>query len=109
MNELLIYTLTTLIAVSTGVTFGAASASPVRVLATVAGMLSTLAVIVAAFAVGTAAPWMAPLFAVVAGVTALLVAAGVRTAEPGLIGEPYWRRVSLIAFHNGRLRTVESN
>ena len=109
MDEMLIYTLTALIAVSTGVTFGAASAGPLRVLATVAGTLSTAAVVIAAIAIGAAAPWTGPLFAIVAGLTALLVAAVARAAEPGLVGEPYWRRVTLIAFHNGRLRTIESN
>ncbi|MFV0375279.1 hypothetical protein [Microbacterium sp.] len=109
MNEMLIYVLTALIAVSTGVTFCAASAGPLRVLTNTAGILSTAAVVIAAVVIGAGAPWMGPLFAIVAGLTALLVAAVARAAEPGLVGEPYWRRVTLIAFHNGRLRTVEGN
>lgn len=109
MNEMLIYTLTALIAFSTGVTFGAAPAGTLRVLTSVAGMLSTVAVVIAAIPIGAAAPWMGPLFAVVVGLTTLLVAAVARATEPGLVGETYWRRVTLIAFHNGRLRTVEGN
>ncbi|AUG29748.1 hypothetical protein [Microbacterium hominis] len=109
MNEMLVYTITALIAVSTGMTFGAVPASPLRVITTTAGVMSTVAIVIGAVVIGPEAPWMGPLFAVTAGLSALLVAAVARSAVPGLIGEPYWRRVKLIAFHNGRLRTVEGH
>lgn len=110
MNEYLIYVLTALIALSTGIAFGAASAiNTVRVLSTIAGILSAAAVVIAAVVLGGTAPWTAPLFAVLSSATALLVSAATRASEPGLLGEGYWRRVTLIAFHSGRLREIEGH
>lgn len=104
--ELLVYALTALLGVAAGMAF-ATPAGRYRVFGTLSGALTTVSVVVVAVAVGSHAVWMGPLFALTAAVTALLVSAVLQADHPGLLAEPYWRRVILIAFHQRRLAAVQ--
>ncbi len=104
--EITAYGVTALVGVSSGLAFGAAGATAHRSLGYASGVLSTVAVVVVAFALGGRAPWIGPVFALVTVLTTLLVAAAVLRGHPGLLTEPYWRRVILLAFHRSRVDSV---
>ncbi|WP_426324174.1 hypothetical protein [Microbacterium sp. E-13] len=106
ISEFTTYGVTALVGVSAGLAFGAADATAHRWLGYASGVLTTIAVVVVAFALGSPAPWIGPVFALVTVPITLLTAAGVLRSHPGLLTEPYWRRVILLAFHRSRVDSV---
>lgn len=108
LPELAVYVLTALVGVAAGIAF-AAPAGAYRVLGSVSGLLTTVAVVVVAFSVADQAPWIGPVYALVSVLTTLLVSASVQGGEPGLLGEPYGRRIVLLAFHRRRLASLRAS
>lgn len=108
LPEIAVYGLTAAVAIAVGVSMTAPATGPTRWLGCVSVALITLVVVVAAFALAGHAPWMGAVYALVAGVTVLLVAAAVQRDRPALLAEPYWRRVVLIALHGRRLASVDT-
>lgn len=105
MNDVITYAVTVLVGIAAGIVFSAPVTRGFRPLTTFAGVTITIAVVLFATTVGSATTGLGPTYALVAAVTALLVSASVRSGEPALLAEPYWRRVVLILFHPGRLRS----
>jgi len=102
LPEPVVCALTPLLGLAAGIAF-AAPAGKRRIFSTLSGALTTVSVVAVAIAVGSHAVWMGPLYAVTAGLTALLVSATLQVDHPGLFAKPYWRPVVLIAFHQRRL------
>lgn len=108
LPELAVYVLTSLVGVAAGIAF-AGPAGAYRVFGYVSGLLTTVVVVVVAFSVADQAPWIGPVYALVSVLTTLLVSASVQAGEPGLNGEPYGRRVVLLAFHRRRLASFRAS
>lgn len=107
-----VYLLIALLAVSAGIMFGVEIRPPFRWAGVVAGVLVVGAVVGAGIILGRETPWSAPLFAVVAPVTAVLISAEARRDEPLFRAQSYWQRVLLIvssgsAGENARPETGE--
>lgn len=95
-GEVLAYILTAALAISAGLTLGAARSSRHKAASLVAGLLVVASVVIASIAAGTHAPWMGPIFAIVAVLTTLLTAAAASGGDPALRGESFGRRVALV-------------
>ncbi|MFS0895000.1 hypothetical protein [Microbacterium sp. 179-I 3D3 NHS] len=95
LNETLVYVLTGALAVSAGIAMGVQTKA-LRWAGFSAAILITGVVVITGFTIGAAAPWMGPIFAVIAALTSVLIAAASRRDEPGFQGESYWRRVVLV-------------
>ena len=95
LNETLVYVLTGALAVSAGIAMGIQTKA-LRWAAFSAAILITGVVVIAGFTIGAAAPWIGPLFAIIAPFTSVLIAATSRRDEPAFRGESYWRRVVLV-------------
>jgi hypothetical protein len=89
------YVATAALAVSAGLSFGARPTGAARWLGVAAGAIIVGAVTAGGLALGSQAPWVGPMFAIVTGATAVLVAAYTRRDEPGFRSEPFWRRVRM--------------
>lgn len=109
LPEVVMYALATLVGVASGIAFAGSTIAAFRRLGYVSGFLTTVVVVVVAFAVADHAPWIGPVYAIVAGVTTLLVSASLQSDEPGLLGESYWQRVVLLAFHRRRLASAQAS
>lgn len=104
--DLALYVLMSLLGVSAGIAYGVAATREPRRLSYTSGVLTTVAGVFATFAAGADAPWGGPLLALVTILTALLVAERILRNHPGLLAEPYWRRVFLVSFRRRQLDTV---
>lgn len=93
--DIVVYVATAALAVSAGLSFGSRPTGPARWLGVAAGALIVGAVTAGGLALGSQAPWVGPMFAIVTGVTAVLVAAHARRDEPEFRSEPFWRRVRM--------------
>lgn len=109
LPEVVMYALATLVGVAAGIAFAGLAVAAFRWLGYVSGLLTTVVVVVIAFAVADHAPWIGPVYAIVAGITTLLVSASLQSDEPGLLGESYWHRVVLLAFHRRRLTSAQAS
>ena len=99
----MIYAATAVIAAHVAATVTLAGRTTSGRILAAAGLLTAVAVVVLAFAIGGAAPLMGPLFAGVAAVTSFLLTPLRYAGHPVLLGEPYWRRVVLLLFHQRAL------
>lgn len=95
LNETLVYVLTGALAVSAGIAM-AIPTKAFRWAGFSAAILITAVVVITGFTIGAAAPWIGPIFAIIAALTSVLIAAASRRDEPGFRGESYWRRVVLV-------------
>lgn len=93
-----IYPAIVALAVSAGLMFGVRIGRPFRWAGAAGGVLVTAAVVGLAIVLGDAASWSGPVYALVAPITAVLVAAEARRDEPLFLTEPYGRRVLLVLF-----------
>lgn len=92
----LIYLLVALLALSAGICMGLASSSSHKRLLQVASFAVVVVVVVAGFHIGVDAVWIGPIFALVALLTSVMVAAYARREEPVFLANSYWRRMLLV-------------
>lgn len=91
-----VYVLTAALGISAGVMFGVKISPPFRLAGVMTGVLTVGVVVGCGLSCGGEAPWIGPLFAAIAIITSVLVAAEARRDEPMFLVEPYWRRVILV-------------
>lgn len=91
---------------SAGVSFGAAARRFDRWLLTASGVVTVIVFVIVAVVAGASYPGMGPAFALALAITSVSVAAYSERDHPALRGEPYWRRVVLVTFHQRALRPV---
>lgn len=96
MFEPLIYVATMMLAVSAGLMAGARIASPHRWTGGIAAVLIVGGVLIGGVVLGSAAPWVGPIFGIVSGITVVLVSATARRDEPAFRSEPFGRRVLMV-------------
>lgn len=92
-GEIVIYVLGAAQAVSVGLIFGLAPASKHRIALYLAGLLMVGVTVVAGFAVGTSAPWLGPIFALIAAATGVGTAAWSLGNDPAMQGESFGQRI----------------
>ncbi|MGW9159274.1 hypothetical protein [Microbacterium sp. NPDC055665] len=95
-GEVLTYALTAALAISAGLTLGSARSSRHKAASLIAGLLIVASVVVASVALGAQAPWMGPIFAIVAVLTTTLAAAEASADNPALKDESFGRRLALV-------------
>ena len=103
-----VYVLIALLGVSAGVMFGVQIRAPFRWAGVVAGLLIVGVAVGVGSIFGSEALWSGPLFAIIAPVTAVLVAAEARRDERLFLPEPYWRRVLLVLSPRSARETASS-
>jgi hypothetical protein len=99
-GEILVYVLTASLAVSAGLVFGGVSATARRRSTISAGLLIVGVVTAAGFALGSSAPWVGPIFAIVSMLAGTLFAAAAKRDEPAFEDESFGSR--LVAVLNVR-------
>ncbi|WP_311260481.1 hypothetical protein [Microbacterium sp. WCS2018Hpa-9] len=95
-EEIIVYVLAFAQAVSVGLISASASSSRHRSALYVAGLLMIGVTVVAGFVLGARAPWIGPIFAIVAAVTGTLAAARSLGDDPAMRGESYGQRIVFV-------------
>ncbi|MDQ0647281.1 CHASE2 domain-containing sensor protein [Microbacterium natoriense] len=96
--EILAYVLTAGLAGSAGLILGITRSNRHKAIGLIAALLIVASVIVAGIVAGARAPWIGPIFAIVAVLTTLLTTAGASTDDPALRNERFGRRLVLAFF-----------
>jgi len=94
VEEIIIYILAFAQAISVGLVFAFASGSRHRSTLNISGMILIGVAVGAGFALGSRAPWIGPIFAIVASVTAIVATARSLRDDPAMRDESFgWRLV----------------